>query len=358
MPTSLPGVTIDDHRTCNYCLAFDERYQRVPQKTMEESMADFSRLMDRYRGKGDYDALVPVSGGKDSMYVLYAARRLFNLNVLAYNFDNGFQSPAATLNIQRAVKKLGTDLIVYKPREDLLNQLYRTFLTQAGEFCSPCNMIIGAAAFRIARQNGIKIILLGGSAKRESGILGVSMSMHCDRYYYRHVVDGRLQWSDFKKYVVDSPWRKFFQRITGTGAVDIDALEYFHPGGDQMRAILRHEIGWEKTSEELEHGDCFLNPLKDYIMNHRWGYSEVTQAYSALVRNGELTRERALEKAEKAERRTPPQILPAFLERIGMTKEEFDKAIKHHFTEFPNYLQSRMYRMGKQTMSIIRSMKP
>jgi len=100
-------------------------------------MAEFTSLMERYRGKGEYDVLVPISGGKDSMYVLYAARRLFNLNVLAYNFDNGFQSPAATQNIQRAVTKLGTDFMVFKPREDLLHQLYRIFLTRAGEFCSP-----------------------------------------------------------------------------------------------------------------------------------------------------------------------------------------------------------------------------
>jgi hypothetical protein len=313
--------------------------------------------MKRHRGKGEYDALVPVSGGKDSMFVLYGARRLFNLNVLAYNFDNGFQSPAATQNIRRAVQRLGTDLIVFKPREDLLNELYRTFLQRAGEFCSPCNTLIGAAAFRLARKHRIKAILLGGSQKHSSGILGVSMSMYCDRAYYKNVIDGRMNWGDLQKYVEASPLKRYLLRSVGRGAMGIDALEYFHPGINEMREILKKEIGWEETSEEIEHGDCFLNPLKDYIMNHRWGYSEVTQSYSSMVRNGELSRDDALREAEAAEQRTVPSILPAFLDRIGMSRKEFDESLQKHFTAFPNYRKSRMYRFAKGTLQAFRSVR-
>jgi hypothetical protein len=66
------------------------------------------------------------------------------------------------LNIQRAVKTLGVEPVVFKPSERRLLDLYRTFLLRAGEFCSPCNIMIGAAANRLALQNGIRLIALGG----------------------------------------------------------------------------------------------------------------------------------------------------------------------------------------------------
>jgi 3'-phosphoadenosine 5'-phosphosulfate sulfotransferase (PAPS reductase)/FAD synthetase len=75
----------------------------------------FERLLKKVRRKEGYDCLVPISGGKDSMYALYLLAGVYKLNVLAYNFDNGFQSEKAAQNIQKGVKKYGVDLVIYKP---------------------------------------------------------------------------------------------------------------------------------------------------------------------------------------------------------------------------------------------------
>ena len=151
MPTSLPGISLDETGKCNYCKSFEEEYINVSRETAENLQSRFEKILDKFRGRGPYDCLVPVSGGKDSMYVLYVLIKIYNLNVLAFNFNNGFQSPVAVKNIERALKILGIEFIMYKPREDMMFDLYHTFLISADEFCTPCNILIEATSQKFAR---------------------------------------------------------------------------------------------------------------------------------------------------------------------------------------------------------------
>ncbi len=354
LPSGLPDVVLDGAGVCNHCRSFGDARTRRPIKDAGLRRGELERILRSFRGRGVYDVLVPVSGGKDSMFVLYLMAKEFGRNVLAYNFDNGFQSEKARLNIQRAVKTLGAELVVFKPSERRLLDLYKTFLVRAGEFCSPCNMMIGAAANRIALQNGIRLIAIGGSSERDSGLDGMSMSHYTDRRYYLNVIKGRIAYEDVRHYVNASPVVNTLKRLLGFSPVDIDVLDYVHPGTAAMKEILEREIGWQSPSEELEHGDCRLNPLKDYLMNRKWGFSETTGAYAALVRIGEMTREEALRKAEEGEVRSEPKVLEEFLHKIGATREEFEATKDRHFSEFPNYRASRLFTAARSTLSLVR----
>jgi len=354
MPTFCPGVTLDQTGKCNYCLSFEEKYP----PTLEDSTANLKqrleKLANKHRGKNLYDALVPISGGKDSMYVLYVTSEILDLNVLAYNLDNGFQSQRAKDNMYRAVRKLDVDFIVYKPREDVMLELMRTFLTNAGEFCTPCNLLIGAEAQRLAQQHGIPLIMTGTYNKRGAGIDGVSQSLYADRKYYFNVADHHLDRREIEHFVSEPPLHNALKRLAGRNADWIDVLNYLQPDTQDMKETLEKELGWESPSDEYEHGDCLINPLKDYLQYRKWGCTELTQAYSALVRNGEMDREEALRKVETEEVRTPPPVINMFLEKIGMTREEFEETKERHFTDFENYQASGLYTSTRKTWKRVR----
>jgi tRNA(Ile)-lysidine synthase TilS/MesJ len=54
----------------------------------EDTLTD---LLDRYRGKGgEYDCIAPISGGRDSTYVLHQMVTSYNMRVLALTVDSGF----------------------------------------------------------------------------------------------------------------------------------------------------------------------------------------------------------------------------------------------------------------------------
>jgi tRNA(Ile)-lysidine synthase TilS/MesJ len=85
------------------------------------------RIIETSKAKkqGEYDALVPLSGGKDSTYILYLAVKVYKLKVLTMTYDNGFVSQPAVDNMERAVKKMGVKHVVCKPDFDVLSKIYR-----------------------------------------------------------------------------------------------------------------------------------------------------------------------------------------------------------------------------------------
>jgi NH3-dependent NAD+ synthetase len=87
----MDGVVIDDDGICNYC----KNHQPFTPFQESELLKIFKKAKNKSR---IYDALVPISGGKDSTYVLYLAVRKYKLNVLTYTFDNGFLSDVARNN--------------------------------------------------------------------------------------------------------------------------------------------------------------------------------------------------------------------------------------------------------------------
>jgi hypothetical protein len=48
-------------------------------------------------------------------------------------------------------------------------------------------------------------------------------------------------------------------------------------------------------------------------------------------------------------------VLEEFLTRIGVSKEQFEETRGRHFSAFPNYRASGLYRAGK---NVIRALKP
>lgn len=347
LPSNLPGIDIDENGKCTLCRKGVTSHNNKPKVSQDQSEKNFQAIIERLRGKGKYDCLVPLSGGKDSSYVLYVLVKKYNLKVLAFNFNNGFQHPQAVRNIETLVSELGVDLIIYRANQDKMRKLFKTFLCKAGEFCTPCNMLIIATKFRLARQNGIKAIMEGTFGKLDPGVAGISPALYFDRRYYLEVAKDILTDREKKYYLVPSYPLTALQRFTGMAPQTIEVLSYLNPSFAEIEETLR-EAGWERPHGAVQHGDCLLDSLKDYLIYKKWGCTELTGFYSSLVRNGEMTREKALEEALAKEQSEAPAVLPEFLKAIGMTESEFQDALKKDFREIPNIRNTLFFRLAKK----------
>lgn len=356
LPVNLPGLTLDRNGKCNYCRRFEAINRGNAVSAQEHGRDNFEAIAKRLQGKGKYDCLVPLSGGKDSSYVLYVLVKKYNMKALAYNFDNGFRHNQAIRNMENLVNMLGVDLVVYRPRQDLMRRLFKTFLSRTGEFCTPCNMLINATAYRLARQNNIKAIMSGSLPQLESGIEGVSPSQYYDRKYYLNVTKGLISRNERDYYTVPPYYRTAIRRLTGRGPTVINVLDYFRPNVTQIHDELQ-AIGWKSPGGEIEHGDCLLPPIKDHLQFKKWGCSEVTGLFSLLVRNGEITRGEALRRVLEEEPNEPPPILSEFLEAIEMTETEFDETLKRDFREIPNMRGSTFFRWAKRVVVAVEQIR-
>jgi len=123
--SSMPGLTFDEAGVCNFCKIHDMLETKFP--LGESGQKRLDKLLDNIKSKGKnkkYDCVVGVSGGTDSTYCLYMAKK-FGLRPLAVHFDNHWNSEIAVENMRNAVKRLNVDLRRIQGFADLvLKSLY------------------------------------------------------------------------------------------------------------------------------------------------------------------------------------------------------------------------------------------
>lgn len=168
LPGVVPGANVDAHGVCQFC-----RDDRVMQPTTtpvqrKERCEVLDEALARARGQGEYDVVVCLSGGKDSLYLLYRAKVELGLRVLAFTTDINLP-PVAWDNILRTVKKLQVDHVVYRPPPTFYKKLFRYLLTHQEARGAVYTVsyvyapLFEGDAIRLAMQKGIPVVLAGYS---------------------------------------------------------------------------------------------------------------------------------------------------------------------------------------------------
>jgi len=300
LPTNYPEITFNEKGICNYCLDYNI------QKYLGEQA--FVKLINSIKDQGNqYDCLVPISGGRDSAFVLYQMKIKFKLNVLAYNYDNGFVSSVAKENVKKITEMLGVDLIRLRSKRDIqcknlrymikLN-LHRSPAHGILGLCLGCNHGIWGGAHKIAKENKIPLVVFGES-KMESGLAKKLISRKLRRTRKEKI-----------KYAVKLPvnfllrkyyWillKKEFPAHDFTDIVKVNYYDYLEWDEDKMFEVIEKELGWQKEKGMSSwRFDCKIHALINYLHKKLYGFTEKDELYSKMIREGMITRDVALAKA-------------------------------------------------------------
>ena len=77
--------------------------------------------------KNKYDCIIGVSGGTDSSYLIYLAKKVWGLKPLAVHYDNTWNSAIATINISKVLKKLEIDLYTHVVNNKEADDIFKSF---------------------------------------------------------------------------------------------------------------------------------------------------------------------------------------------------------------------------------------
>src|SRR4051812_14229618 len=109
-----PDITFDEKGICNYYYEYKAAENNLTLKG-QAAQDKIDRIVDLLKAKGKrkkYDCILGVSGGVDSTYLAWIAKKL-GLRVLCVHFDNGWNSELAVKNIENIVLKCEFDLYTY-----------------------------------------------------------------------------------------------------------------------------------------------------------------------------------------------------------------------------------------------------
>lgn len=126
----------------------------------------------------EYDVAVMYSGGKDSSYMLFMLKEIYNLRVLAVMVDNGFEHKGVVEGAISFLEKNNIDYHIIHPDRKNIVSIYKSLITEfelykrqgVNHFCFICNNIIWLSVLDYAYKHEIPYVATGlDVAQLESG---------------------------------------------------------------------------------------------------------------------------------------------------------------------------------------------
>lgn len=168
LPEAVPGADFDGAGVCRPCREYSPKSAAEEDAGRAAREADLERAIADCRGQGQYDVLVPFSGGKDSAWMLYKLVVEYKLKVLAFTVDVNIP-PIAWKNIRRTLARLNIDHLTYSPPAELYRKLFAYLLrNQEARGATYTVSYVYAPLFegdaiRTAHEKGIPLVMAGYS---------------------------------------------------------------------------------------------------------------------------------------------------------------------------------------------------
>lgn len=340
-----PELRVDERRECQHCAHFDQTMRDNALSTAQEKERRLAAALAEIKNYGrghDYDCLIGVSGGIDSSYLAFRAKR-FGLRPLIMHFDNGWNSELAVMNIENIVKRLDCDLYTHVNDWNEFRDLQLSFFkASVVDIELITDHAIAAIQFALARKFRIKYVLSGANLATEAilprhwhhwklDLLNIT-SIH-DRF-------GKLPLKTF-------PQLGFFkhQFYTRTQTIrTVPLLDYLHYDKEEAKRTIIEELGWRDYGGK-HYESIFTRFYQAYILPRKFHIDKRKAHLSTLICSGQMTRGQALAEMRKPIFDTDRMAddKEYVTKKLGLTADEFEDImrlpVKQHL-DYPSYFHS------------------
>jgi hypothetical protein len=311
LPETMPFISFDADGLCNYC----RTYRRIPYKG-EAALRDVVRPFRRIdRGP---ECVVGISGGRDSLYALHYIKQVLGMNAVAYTYDWGMVTDLARRNISRICARLGVEHIlrsadIVRKRENIRKNVL-AWLKRPNLGMIPLFMAGDKQYYyylkKVRIEVGVGLSFLGENMLERTDFKTgfANVQPYPDpNHVYTLPLKGKIRLAAFyaREYLVNPAYINASLLDTLWASVSYYGLERdycnlytFIPWvEEEVTATLLGRYGFElapDTRSTWRIGDgtaAFYN----YIYYHVAGFTEHDTFRSNQIREGLLTREKALE---------------------------------------------------------------
>jgi len=354
LPETFPGILFNDDGVCNYCLEYQ------PVRVFGENA--LRKVLDGFRNRGvKYDCLVPVSGGRDSTFVLYNVVKRFGMRALALTVDSGAITVEGHRNIEKVTGALGVDHVWLRDENHIRVArkntrvrfhawLKKPSINTIAPVLNAADKTMNLRIFRYAHKNGIPLVVGGNNIGNstfeqehfKTGYMGVfpderGMYSVFDRVKLSFLFGWEFlknpynfHWSVFREYV-SGAFVYFFESLLKPWDVDtLGFYDYVYWREDEVIPTVK-ELGWAGASdtEATWRIDDAAYPLIDYIYLKLVGFNEFDEFYSKLIREGQISREEAFKRCMVEHAPRIPSIT-RLLEELEVSKEKLDNVLERY----------------------------
>lgn len=338
-PETKPDLYFSLDGVCDSCLSADRIHGVVDAIDWDKRAEHFESLISDRRSGDDYGCIVPVSGGKDSTWQVYAMKNIHKLKPLAVTFDQFDQTDTGRHNLE-VLRNIGVDHIHFTLNPKVVKGLVKRGFETVGDPYWVNHVGMFTVPFTIATKFGISLIIYGENPQLEYG--GPERSRD--------------------KMIMDKMWRQEFSGMRGLreddmiddeiSSADLHALRYpsdeevrdkkitglfyghFHKWDANKHIEICKSLGWRPLGEapagswaDYENCDMKYIDIREYIKYLKYGYGRATDQLNIEIRNGRLDRATALEIVKEIDGKYAAENRDEFCDYLEITKVEFDNTI-------------------------------
>ncbi len=343
LPATMPFITFDHEGICNWC--------RSHQKIRYQGHKELEKLVAPHRSpNGKPDCIVAFSGGRDSSYGLHYVKTVLKMNPIAYTYDWGMVTDLGRRNQARLVGKLGVEHIIisaditqklFHIKQNILAWLKKPDLGMVPIFMQGDKQAEYYVE-KLRRQTGVRLVIYcrGNALENEDfkfGHCGVHNGspegvlhhmpllgrLRMAAYYAAHYLTNPTYFNSSLADTLLAYYATYLMRH------DFIYLWHYIPWDEQtIVSTLKKLYGWETVKDSITtwRTDDGTPPFYNYIYYRLQGFTEHDAFRSNQIREGVLTREKALSLARE-ENKPRYEGLAWYFDRVGLNGDKILTAI-------------------------------
>jgi N-acetyl sugar amidotransferase len=329
-----PRITFDERGWCNACQWMAKK------KTFNwsEREQELKILLNKYRSNdGDFDCVVPVSGGKDGSYISHTLKHKYRMNPLAISVMPPLPLEVGNHNLDNYVQS-GYNLIHLRLNPKVMQALDKIGFIEKGFPYFGWLIAIQSAVIRTAVKFKIGLIFYGEDGEVEYGGSTETKNNSLISIEYQ------------KKVWFEAGYETVLDLLPE--ALQKDAVFWRFPSEQKIKDVKLHTATWsyfedwdpyrnyliakefcglqeidqsnQGTFTNFAQNDQALYALHCYLMYLKLGFGRALQDAGIEIRRGAMTRDQAINLVKLYDGHYPEEYIDSYLNYYQMTKDEFN----------------------------------
>lgn len=332
-----PRITFDEDGVCSACNFAEMKREKFDWDAREEELM---ALCDRHRkSNGDYDVIVPCSGGKDGSFVAHQLKYKYGMNPLTVTWAPLQPTEIGRRNLDAFIAS-GFDNIIGTPNGIITRKLVHLATRHLGDPFQP--FIYGQTNFpmHMAVKYNVALIMYGENGEVEYGgdmknaTIPTREIQDHDKHYFSGMppefwTEHGVSKADLKPFMAP-PYEEITKNKT-----EIHFFGYYKNWDPQENYYYcREHTGFQSNTERSEGTYSKYASLDDsidgfhyYLGFIKFGIGRATSDASHEVRDDKIEREEAIALVKRFDGEFPQKYYAKFLEYCDITDAEFQELV-------------------------------
>jgi len=332
-----PRITFDDHGVCSACNYAEYKRTQIDWAQREKELVE---LCDRYRkSNGEYDVVVPCSGGKDGSFVAHQLKFKYGMNPLAVTWAPLKATAIGRQNLDAFIAS-GFNHVLGTPNPQVTKKLTHLSFKHLGDPFQP--FIYGQTNFplHMAVKHNIQLIMYGENGEIEYGgdMKNAFRPTRDIQDHDKHYFSGLPPefWAEHGVSLADLyPFMAPSYEDTTKNKTEIHFLGYYKFWDPQENYYYcRENTGFTPNTERSEGTYSKYASLDDqidgfhYFLSYiKFGIGRTTSDAAHEIRDGKITREEGVALVKRYDHEFPRKYYKEFLEFCSITDAEVHEVI-------------------------------